>query len=80
MIIAEYIERVAEQLEKAGLSYGHGTDNPHDEAAWLVLFAAGAPLDGSFEELGQAAKRVLGIEMIQEAASRRRDAVRDPQA
>lgn len=54
MSIADWIERVAEQFAAAGLHYGHGTDNPRDEAAWLVLHAAGMPLDGSFNDWAQA--------------------------
>ncbi|MDT8320518.1 MAG: 50S ribosomal protein L3 N(5)-glutamine methyltransferase [Xanthomonadales bacterium] len=52
--IADWIEAAAGRLQGAGLHFGHGTDNARDEAAWLVLDALGAPLDGRFEAWGQA--------------------------
>jgi len=45
MTLLELIESGAQQLEAAKLSFGHGTTNAFDEAAWLILWALGLPLD-----------------------------------
>jgi ribosomal protein L3 glutamine methyltransferase len=39
------IEAGAQQLMQAGVAFGHGTTNAFDEAAWLVLWKLGLPLD-----------------------------------
>ena len=43
--IAELVAQGAQRLQDAGVAFGHGTANAHDEAAWLVLWTLGLPPD-----------------------------------
>ena len=45
MTVIELIERSSARLSQAGVSFGHGTTNAFDEAAWLVLWRLGHALD-----------------------------------
>ena len=45
MTVIELINTQAARLTEAGVSFGHGTTNAFDEAAWLVLWALKHPLD-----------------------------------
>jgi ribosomal protein L3 glutamine methyltransferase len=49
-------------MQRAGLHYGHGTDNAHDEAVWLLLHVLGVPLGGNFDDWD----RVLDVGEVQQ--------------
>ena len=48
--VLEAIQAGAKQLTDANVAFGHGTANAFDEAAWLVLWQLGLPLDSSLED------------------------------
>ena len=56
MKLIDAVERAAARLDAAAVSFGHGTTNAFDEAAWLVLWRLGLPL----EALDDEADRMLG--------------------
>ncbi len=77
MKLLALVEQLAGELEQAGVGYGHGTTNAFDEAAWLVLWKLGIPLD----ELDAQADRELAPqeeqaarELVQERITSRRPA------
>ncbi|HET9644293.1 MAG TPA: 50S ribosomal protein L3 N(5)-glutamine methyltransferase [Burkholderiaceae bacterium] len=69
---------MAAQLQAADVSFGHGTTNAFDEAAWLTLWKLGLPLD----DLDGVADRVLGAreQLEVETLVRERIATRKPAA
>ena len=70
--LLELVDWAERRLETAPLAYGHGTDNPRDEAAWLVLAGAGyAPDDPAIDP--DTAVDAAAVETIGEWVRRRID-------
>ncbi len=51
MTLTELLAQASQRLDNAQLAYGHGTHNASDEAAWLVLWQLGLPLDSDLQAL-----------------------------
>ena len=50
MTLRELVDRCCAQLEAAGVAFGQGTTQALDEAAWLVLWRLGWPLDSDLDD------------------------------
>ena len=60
MTVLELVERMGHALDGAGVAFGQGTTNAFDEAAWLVLWQLGLPLD-ALDEVAE--REVQGPEL-----------------
>jgi ribosomal protein L3 glutamine methyltransferase len=82
MTLLELVNSCAKQLGDAHLSFGHGTQNAFDEAAWLVLWRLGLPLESALDNTGDYADKPLSDEDVEQvqALVRERIQTRKPAA
>ena len=59
LTLLQCVQQAEQQLIQAGVAFGHGTTNAFDEAAWLVLWRLGLPLDTSLDPEDVSSKRAV---------------------
>lgn len=79
MTLQDLLTQATERLAAAPLAYGHGTSNARDEAAWLMLWQLGLPLDSDLDELADQAVSDEQAKLVQALIARRID-TRQPAA
>jgi len=78
MTLIEMVQAQSARLEQAGVSFGHGTTNAFDEAAWLVLWALELPLNALDEHADRPLSELEQSDV--ESLVRRRIETRKPAA
>jgi ribosomal protein L3 glutamine methyltransferase len=70
--LQDYISQLALRFESADLFFGHGTDNPYDEAVYIVFVLLGIEFD---HDVDLASKTLSAAQLarLEEAARRRID-------
>ena len=71
MTLQDILAEATARLDAAHLAYGHGTTNAHDEAAWLVLWQLGLPLDTDLDDQGKKPVEDADAEAVRELIARR---------
>jgi len=51
LTLQKVIRQTAQRFKAAGLHFGHGTDNAHDEAVFLVMRGLGLPFDADLNQV-----------------------------
>ncbi len=75
MTLEQLVQAGADRLAAAGVSFGHGTLNAHDEAAWLVLWRLGLPLDTEIDERTVTPEQEVQVQaLIEERIATRKPA------